>query len=280
MKTLPKRRYGQHFLRDTGVLSRIVSLLRPGASDLVLEIGAGDGALSVRLAPRVFRLLALEIDQDLIPALTLTLTPYANAESIRKDILHADLPALVQSYLAPGIRLRIVGNLPYNIGTPIIQKVIKTPLAVHDMTFMLQLETVQRICAAPGSEEYGYFSVYCQHYCAIEFGFKVAPACFVPRPKVYSAVVTLRPRNLPRAPGIENSFQEIAKAAFAYRRKTLINSLERHPRFGPVASDLLGKAGIDGKRRAEDLTVEEYERLALWADDRGEGVKGGRGEGG
>jgi 16S rRNA (adenine1518-N6/adenine1519-N6)-dimethyltransferase len=262
MKAAPKKRYGQHFLRDTGILNRIIRLIQPSTADLVLEVGAGDGALSIRLAPKVFRLLAVEIDSALRTALTQALAPYPNAEVIVADVLSLDLFPLLSPYLQPGIKLRIVGNLPYNIGTAIIETMLALPVPVEDMIFMLQLETAQRISAAPGSKDYGFFSVYCQHYCDLRMGFKVSPACFVPRPKVYSAMLVMRPRNVPCDLGFEDDFLAVTKAAFAYRRKTLANSWRQDARLGPLAQEVLVRAGIDGTRRAEDLSVQEYERLS------------------
>jgi 16S rRNA (adenine1518-N6/adenine1519-N6)-dimethyltransferase len=262
MKTIPKKRYGQHFLRDTGVLNRILALIQPMAGDLMLEVGAGDGALSTRLAPKVLQLLALEIDGDLMPRLTQALAPYANAVMIAGDVLSADLPAIVSPYLSAASRLRVVGNLPYNIGTAIIEKLLLQPLQFEDMTFMLQLETAERIIARPGSKDYGFFSVYCQHRCEAKLGLKVSPACFVPRPKVHSAMISLRPRRGILDTGLENDFIDIAKAAFAFRRKMLVNSLRLDGRIGGIADVILSEAGIDGARRAEELTIQEYELLA------------------
>lgn len=262
MKATPRKSYAQHFLRDTGILDRIIKLIQPSATDLVLEVGAGDGALSIRLAPKVFRLLAVEIDNALRTALTQALAPFPNAEVIAADILRLDVLPLLSPYLQPGIKLRIVGNLPYNIGTAIIETMLALPVPVEDMIFMLQLETVERISAAPGSKDYGFFSVYCQHHCDIRMGFKVSPACFVPRPKVDSAMLVMRPRNVPCDPGFEANFLTVTKAAFAYRRKTLVNSLRRDRRLALQAQELLLRAGVDGARRAEDLSVQEYERLS------------------
>ncbi|MBZ5498389.1 MAG: 16S rRNA (adenine(1518)-N(6)/adenine(1519)-N(6))-dimethyltransferase RsmA [Acidobacteriia bacterium] len=262
MKTMLKKRYGQHFLRDTGILNRIVALIQPTRRDLMLEVGGGDGALSARLAPNVFRLLTLEIDGDLIPALVRALAPHPNAVVVPEDFLSADLSAIVSPYLEPGLRLRIVGNLPYNIGTAIIERLLLWPMPVEDMNFMLQLETAERIASVPGSRQYGFFSVFCQHYCEIKMGFKVSPACFVPRPKVESAMIILRPRSGACDPELDNDFLELTKAAFSYRRKKLLNSLRRDQHLGSMAREILAQAGIDGALRAEDLTVHQYERLA------------------
>jgi 16S rRNA (adenine1518-N6/adenine1519-N6)-dimethyltransferase len=256
-----KKRFGQHFLRDTGVVDRIVRLIQPSVDDMFLDIGAGDGALASRLAPGVSRLLAIEIDVDCIPRLEEALAPYASATVVSDDILQLDLKDLISPHLLPGVRLRIAGNLPYNIATAIIEKMLHADLPITDMTFMVQLEVAERITAKPGTKEYGSFSVDCQHHSDVRFGFKVSPACFVPRPKVTSAMVSFRPKPSPLNPVLEDDFEALCKAAFNYRRKTLENSLSRHPVFGKISSLLLKRAGINGSRRAEQLSVQEYEDL-------------------
>jgi 16S rRNA (adenine1518-N6/adenine1519-N6)-dimethyltransferase len=256
-----KKRFGQHFLRDTGVLDRIVRWIAPSARDTFLEIGAGDGALSVRLAPRVSRLFAVERDPECIPMLTSALRPFPHATVVEADILETDIGALLGPCSGDG-PVRVAGNLPYNIATFIIEKLLALDLAVADMTFMLQLEVARRVTASPGSREYGLLSVHCQHRADVRFAFTVSPACFVPRPRVTSAVVAFRPFERRWEADLEYRFREVLGAAFGYRRKTLLNSLRRHPRMGPVAAELLVKAGIDGARRAEELSVQEYEHLA------------------
>ena len=270
MKNSPKKRYGQHFLRDTGILDRVVTMIQPGSADLMVEVGAGDGALSRRLAPRVLRLLALELDRDLMADLHQALAPYANAEVVEGDVLRVDLPALLDRFLRPDIKLRIVGNLPYNIGTAIIERLIEMRLPIADMVFMLQLETAMRISAVPGSRDYGFFSIYCQHHCEIELGFRVSPACFVPRPRVQSAMIGLRPRSRNYDAGLEADFLVLAKAAFAHRRKKLANSLRYHEEIAPMADEILARTGVDGSCRAEELRVETYEELAwIWHEIKG-----------
>lgn len=252
------------------MLDRVVTLIQPGPADLMLEVGAGDGALSRRLAPRVLRFLALEFDKDLIPDLQQALAPYSNAQLIEGDVLRVDLPALLDRFLRPDIKLRIVGNLPYNIGTAIIERLIELRLPITDMVFMLQLETAMRIGAAPGSRDYGFFSVYCQHHCKIELGFRVSPACFVPRPKVQSAMIGLRPRSRDYDAGLEADFLVLSKAAFAHRRKKFANSLRYHEEIAPMADEILARTGVDGSCRAEDLRVETYEKLArIWHELKG-----------
>jgi 16S rRNA (adenine1518-N6/adenine1519-N6)-dimethyltransferase len=261
MKSRANKRLGQHFLRDARILDRLIRLIDTASADTFLEVGAGYGALSERLAPRVAQLIAVELDPDCLSALQVSLARFPSATVVAGDILSLNIPAVVSPYLKPGQPLRVAGNLPYYIATTIIEKLLSLDLSVLDITAMVQLEVAQRMVASPGSRQYGYFSVYCQHRAQVRLEFEVAPGCFSPRPQVISAVVTFRPR----APGdrtLTHSLIPVAKAAFGHRRKTLANSLRHDPQIGPVSDALLAKAGIDPGRRAEDLTIQEFERLA------------------
>jgi len=263
-----KKRLGQHFLRDTGVLDRIVRWMDPHREDVFFEIGAGDGALSVRIAPLVAKIFAIEVDPDCIPLLEAALAPYGSAEVVQADILEIEPELIAAASSKPGQRLRIAGNLPYNISTAIIGTFLRSGMPVQDMLFMVQAEVAQRIAAAPGSRQYGYLSVLCQHYCDVHPGFKVSPSCFVPRPKVGSSMISLKPKHASHDSGFESDFECLVKAAFGHRRKTLANSLGRHPIFGDICHSLLNHAGIDGSRRAETLSVSEFELLTRVYRDR------------
>lgn len=267
-----KKRFGQHFLRDTGVLDRMVRLIAPSAQDIFLEIGAGDGALSARLAPLVSRLFSVEKDSECIPALKGALQSFPSAIVVENDILKIDIGGLLASDAHPRA-IRIAGNLPYNIATTIIEKLLALDLELADMTFMLQLEVARRVVAEPGSREYGLLSVLCQHRAEVRLAFTVSPACFVPRPRVTSAVVVFHPLGRRWNASLEDRFREVLSAAFGYRRKTILNSMRRHPRMGSIAEQLLVKAGIDGARRAEELSVREYERLAGVSASLGNGAE-------
>lgn len=247
------------------MLEKITGLLQPSSGDLVIEIGSGDGALSKHLAQYGCRIIAIEVDADLIPTLESALHPYASAEILCADVLKLDLERLVTDDLQPGQRLWVAGNLPYNIATAIIEHLLSSRLPINLMVFMLQLEVAQRITARPASRQYGYFSVFCQHYAEARLHVKVPPACFVPRPKVTSAVISLAPMKNPLDIGFELSFVELIKAAFSYRRKTIVNSLQRNPSLEHRAADILRLAKIDSRRRAEELSVGDYELLAgIW----------------
>jgi 16S rRNA (adenine1518-N6/adenine1519-N6)-dimethyltransferase len=265
----PKKQFGQHFLRDAGVLDRILRWVEPAETDIFVEIGAGDGALSKRIAPVVNRLIAIELDFDRIPQLESALAPYDSATVVQGDILKLDIPKLIQAELQPSSELRILGNLPYNIASPIIEKMLHLPVPLRDIHVMVQLEVAERIRAKPGSRDYGFLSVHCQHHARVDMGFKVSPACFVPRPKVSSATISFRRIDTLMDAALEAKFEEVCKAAFGYRRKTLSNSLSKHPVIGKLTPDLLQRAQIDGARRAEQLTVDEYERLARTLHEMG-----------
>jgi 16S rRNA (adenine1518-N6/adenine1519-N6)-dimethyltransferase len=262
MRGSAKKRFGQHFLRDAAICERIVKLVGPLPNDQVVEIGAGDGALSSRIAPLVGRFLAVEVDRDCIPRLRDALSALPSAHVIQADILELNLSDTVHLHFKPDARLRMVGNLPYNIATAIIGMALRTPLPFSDMTFMVQLEVAERIVARPGSKQFGVLSVQCQHHARVGLAFKVPPACFVPRPKVMSAVITVIPRGNIVRREFETLFSGLIQAAFGHRRKTLINSLRFHPELGGIAGVLLEEAGIDGSRRPEDLDVSDYEHLA------------------
>ena len=257
-----KKRLGQHFLKDTGMLDKIVRWISPSDGQVFIEIGAGTGALSARLAEKAGTLIAIEFDGDCIPVLEEALSPFDSAAVVHADILSFDLAELANKHLCPGQKLRVAGNLPYNIGTAIIGKLMRSDIPIEAMFFMLQLEVAERILARPGTREYGSLSVLCQYYAEAHMGFKVPPECFAPRPKVMSAVISLCPKPRDKNAQRDEDFEELVKASFAYRRKTLANSLSRSARFGGITAELLEKADIGGARRAESLSVQEYEHLS------------------
>lgn len=257
-----KKHLGQHFLKDTGALERLAASIRPTPDDVIVEIGAGTGSLTALLAREAARLIAIEVDPDCISALEEALAGRANVVVIQGDILELDIHGLIKTYPIQEKRLRFVGNLPYNISTAIIERLLRSRLPIHEMVFLVQLEVAERITAAPGSKPYGYFSVYCQHFCESRMGFRISPACFVPRPKVTSATVIMKPRPTRWSAALEQSLEDVVKAAFAHRRKTLVNSMRYHAAIGPLAHEILRQAGIDGALRPEQIPVCDYERLA------------------
>jgi len=249
----PRKRFGQHFLHERGVIERIIASLAPQPGERIVEIGPGEGALTLPLLARTGSLTAIELDRDLIPRLAEAARAVGELEIVQSDVLDVDLCAL-----AAGHPLRLVGNLPYNISTPILFHVLGQLGCVTDMHFMLQREVVERMAAGPGSKVYGRLSVMLQARCQVDSLFIVLPGAFRPPPKVDSAVVRLTPLPGP-APSIavQGALDRIVRAAFSQRRKTLHNAVR------DVATDAdLVAAGIDPRARAEDVAVDRYLALA------------------
>lgn len=246
-----KKRFGQHFLHDPAVLDRIVAAFDPRPGQTIVEIGPGRGALTRPLLARAGRLHAIEIDRDLAAQLP------ALAQGSDTLIVHtADALEFDWSQIE-GARLRVIGNLPYNISTPMLFRLIDIAERIDDMLFMLQKEVADRISASPGSKEYGRLSVMVQWRCAVERLFSVGPGAFNPPPQVESTLIRLLPRRPPYRLNDPQRFSHIVKAAFGQRRKTLRNSLR-----GLVTIESLTAAGIDPQRRAETLSFQEFAQLA------------------
>jgi 16S rRNA (adenine1518-N6/adenine1519-N6)-dimethyltransferase len=256
MNARPKKSFGQHFLHDRRYVDRIVSAVAPRAEDFVVEIGPGEGALTLPLLAAAGKLTAIELDTDLIPALQARAAAAGELHIIHADVLKVDFTALAHSHGVP--RLRIAGNLPYYISSPILFHCIEHAAAIQDMHFMLQKEVVDRMAAEPGSKVYGRLSVMLQLACRVEPLFDVPPEAFRPPPKVESAVVRLLP--LPAAelhdaqPG---HVYAVVKAAFGQRRKTLANALKQL-----LDADAIRRADVNPKARAETLAPADFVRLA------------------
>ncbi|MEO6407363.1 MAG: 16S rRNA (adenine(1518)-N(6)/adenine(1519)-N(6))-dimethyltransferase RsmA [Burkholderiaceae bacterium] len=248
MKHQPRKRFGQHFLTDAFVLGSIVDRIDPQPGDAMIEIGPGLGAMTMPLAQRSGRLTVIELDRDL--AARLRQKP--ELEVIEADVLTVDFGALAAQCGKP---LRIVGNLPYNISTPILFHLLGFVDQVVDQHFMLQREVVERMAAAPGSKDYGRLSVMLQWRYAIESVLDVQPQAFDPPPRVDSAVVRMRPIAAPA--GVDSTvLADLVRVAFSQRRKMLRNTL------GPWLSERGQDAAFDLTRRAEEVPVGEYLSLA------------------
>lgn len=254
-----KKRFGQHFLRDAAIVQRIVRAIGPRPGDRIVEIGPGDGALTIPLLREMGRLTVIELDRDLLPRLAVLAGDDGVLEVINADILDVDLTAL-----ADGSPLRVVGNLPYNISTPILFHCIAHIDAIRDMHFMLQREVVERMAAEPGSRTYGRLSVMLQLVCEVDALLSVPASAFEPSPKVESAVVRLTPRPAADRPAHEEDecIARIVRAAFGQRRKTLSNALR-----DVVSSEAMVSAGIDPGKRAEQLAPRDYVALATTCRD-------------
>ena len=250
--TLPRarKRFGQHFLTDRHYVRRIVEAIGAKRGDSMVEIGPGTGILTRELLPSLDVLHAVEIDRDLAAALS--------SEFPREQLVVHEADALEFDFAQLPEPLRVVGNLPYNVSTPILFRVAELADRIRDATFMLQKEVVERMVAAPDTEAYGRLSVMLQYRFEMALLFRVPPGAFTPPPKVDSAVVLMKPlgQDRPRARD-EKRFADIVAAAFSQRRKTLRNAVR-----SLVDEGLFRKAGIDPQRRGETLSVHEFIALS------------------
>lgn len=254
-----RKRFGQHFLEPVWA-DKVVDAICPEADDLFLEIGAGAGILTLKLAPRVSRLVAIEIDRDLIAELAPRLP--SNASIVSGDVLDVDLDAALPRNDAP---IRIAGNLPYNISSPILFRLLEleSRRRIADATLMLQREVADRITANPGSAEFGVLSVLVQWRAAVTRLLAIPPGAFRPPPDVRSALVRLTFRPPPFALQDPALFERMVRSMFTQRRKTLANALRPFAaELGTHPATALATAGIDPRRRPETLEVIEIARLA------------------
>ena len=252
-----KKQLGQHFLSSPGVVEKIIRALNPKPGEFIVEIGPGGGALTFPLLRAHGELTVIEFDRDLIEPLAIEGGRHGRLTIVHRDVLQVDFGKLGRGHDIEG-PLRLVGNLPYNISTPILFHVMAHAEAVRDMHFMLQKEVVDRMAAPPGSKTYGRLSVMLQAVCRVTPLFDVPPDAFTPPPKVDSAVVRLVPRPAGDA-GVKDAahFARTVAAAFSQRRKTLRNAL-----LNVCDADAIRAAGIDPGARAEQIAVEAYVRLS------------------
>ena len=261
----PSKRLGQHFLRDQRTIQRIIEALAPKADETIVEIGPGTGALTAALVERAGRVIAVEFDSKLTPFLNERFGSFKNFELLMADALTLDFCAAI----LPARSARLVANLPYNISTAILQRLIAQRACFDEMVVMLQREVVERVLAPAGTSDRGFISVLVEAYCEAEKLFDVSPGAFRPPPKVWSSVMRVRFRPRMNADvKYEGLLWETVSAGFAQKRKTILNNLRNSPgRLQEVlkrnggASIVLCKAQIDLQRRAETLTVEEWRRI-------------------
>jgi 16S rRNA (adenine1518-N6/adenine1519-N6)-dimethyltransferase len=260
-----KRRFGQNFLVDRNVVDRIIASVNPQTHETIIEIGPGRGALTKRLVETGARVVAIEFDRDLAAQLSAEFREHANFRLVEADALEVDFCEVIH----PAKTARVVANLPYNVGTAILQRLIVQRTCISEMTLMLQREVADRVTAAADSLERGYLSVFVEAYCEAQRLFDVSPQSFRPVPRVVSSVLRLSVRQkIPAEVKDENLLWQIVSAGFAHPRKTILNNLREAPesiqellkkRGG--ASIVLCDAAIPALRRAETLALEEWALL-------------------
>lgn len=253
-----KKHLGQNFLHDRTVIDKIVQAVNPQPGDRLVEIGPGQGAITFPLLDRHGELTVIEFDRDLIAPLTQAARAHGELTVINRDVLKVDFSALAQQAGGPGDTIRLVGNLPYNLSSPILFHALDHAGAIRDMVFMLQKEVVERMAAGPGSKVYGRLSVMLQAYCTVAPLFIVPPGAFRPAPKVDSAVVRLVPLSADTIQVCDRAmFARVVRDAFGQRRKTLRNALSKVCDAGAMEA-----AGISPQARAEQVEVGDFIRLA------------------
>lgn len=269
----PRKRFGQNFLHDAGVIGQIVDAIAPNPDDLLLEIGPGKGALTEPLLDSVKRLTVVELDTDLADSLRIRIgaNSHTGLTIVRANALQVDYRALYRDMAAAaGLeptkqdkKLRVVGNLPYNISTPLLFYLIGFADVIDDMHFMLQKEVVERITAAPDSAEYGRLSVMIQYYCDTEYLLTVPNGAFRPAPKVTSAVFRLRPyRDKPLVARDEALFAHVVREAFNHRRKSLRAIFKKPANLPSVSEAQLEQIGLAPMARPENLSVADFVQLS------------------
>ena len=259
MRSRAKKRYGQHFLEPAWA-DKLVAAIDPSPADRFLEIGPGPGALTLRLAPRVAHVTAVEVDDDMVAALGPKLP--ANVTLLHQDFLDLDL----RSVSAGDDGLRVAGNLPYNVTSPILFRLLaasRDGVRLKDATLMVQLEVAERIESAPGTRDYGTLSIFVQLRARVRRLLTLPPGAFRPAPKVHSAVLRLDFHDVVVPMRDEAAFEALVRSIFTQRRKTLANALSRFAAArGLAAREAVARAGLDGTRRPETLQLTELARLA------------------
>jgi 16S rRNA (adenine1518-N6/adenine1519-N6)-dimethyltransferase len=260
----PRKKLGQSFLLDVNIIRKITAAADISADDVVVEIGAGIGVLTEDLARIARKVIAVELDKNLVEVLKEKLAGYDNVEIHAGDILKYDFKALAKKYKS---KVEVIGNVPYNISSPLIFHLLSFRSVIDGFILMLQKEVVQRLAAQPNNKSYGVPSVILQMFASVEKIFDVPASCFYPRPKVESAVIRGAFLDKPLVELADaDFFAQLVKASFAQRRKMLINNLKNSKLLADVEEEkikeVLTSAGIDGKRRGETLSVEEFGKVS------------------
>jgi 16S rRNA (adenine1518-N6/adenine1519-N6)-dimethyltransferase len=249
----PRKRFGQNFLVDKHIIQQIISAINPSPAEQLIEIGPGLGALTQEILPIVHKMEVIEIDRDVITDLKLNCLDLGELIIHQGDALKFDFNQLHHQK-----KLRIIGNLPYNISTPLLFHLLNYKDIIVDMCFMLQKEVVERMCAKPGNKDYGRLSVMLQYHFQIEDLFNVPATAFSPQPKVESAIVYLVPYQQPPYIAYDyHLFTDIVRDAFNQRRKTISNGLKKF-----ITRDNLSSLGLDPSLRAENLSIKDFVRIS------------------
>lgn len=260
-----QKKYGQNFLIDTHILEKIVDSADVNSEDCVLEIGPGIGTMTQYLAETAKKVVAVEIDKSLIPILQDTLSAYDNVTILNQDILKVNIQELVEKY-NDGKPVKVVANLPYYITTPIIMSLLESKVPIKSITIMVQKEVAERMQVGPGTKAYGALSLAVQYYTKPEITANVSPNCFIPRPNVGSAVITL---NCHQEPPVDVKDEEfmfgMIRASFNQRRKTLVNGLSHEPKLflsKEKVAEALRNMNLSETIRGEALTLEQFAALS------------------
>ncbi len=252
------KKLGQNFLIRHAVVNDIAAAAKLGAGDPVLEIGPGIGTLTQALAETGAAVTAVEVDEHLLPVLDKTLEAYDNVRLIHGDIMKVDIAEIMG-----GKTFKVCANLPYYITTPIIMKLLEQKLPIEKIVVMVQKEVACRMVAAPGSKIYGALSVSVQYYTKPQLLFDISPSCFMPSPEVTSAVVAMDVRREPPVQVLEEKrFFQVVRTAFSQRRKTFANALKGAGLSRDDAAAVLAESGIDGNRRGETMSLQEFALIA------------------
>lgn len=260
-----KKSLGQNFIIDANILKRIIEIADIDERSGVIEIGPGIGSLTEQLALVANKVVAFEIDQRLLPILDDTLAKYDNIEIVHEDILKVDLATAIQKYFDSHLQIHVVANLPYYITTPILMKILQQKSPITSITVMLQKEVAERMAAPPNTKQYGSLSIAVQYYTEAKILMDVPKTVFIPQPNVVSSVLKLEKRDRPVVDvKNEDLFFDIVQASFAHRRKTIRNNLVSYYKKTyekELIENILTDAQIDGNRRGESLTIDEFARL-------------------
>jgi 16S rRNA (adenine1518-N6/adenine1519-N6)-dimethyltransferase len=257
-KVLPLKRFGQNYLQDQNIIKKIISEIDPKENELIIEIGPGQGAITKLLLESKANLTAIEIDKRVIDEL---MNRFTNLKLLQSDFLKLDLKQFTNSAKQ---KLRVVGNIPYNITSPILFKLFENNTIIQDAVFMVQHEVAKRMTAKMGSKDYGILSVLLEYFGNTKLAFKVSPNVFYPKPNVHSAVVHINFNDRRNNSSFNLMLKSIVKSSFGNRRKTLKNSLSN----GIFANVNFSESGIDLSLRAEQLNVDDFIKLAEFASNK------------